>query len=104
MNVHAHRLTGSAAEVVNVSFRSAFFGCIYHSQYKRLCILQKMKLKKASGLDDLTTGHLRYGGPTIIILLYIWLTEFLNSTVELECIPATINYNLYLQRRREGSP
>ena len=26
------------------------------------CILQKMKMKKASGPDDLTTKHLRYGG------------------------------------------
>ena len=33
-----------------------------------VCILQKkLKLKKASELDDLTTEHLRYGGPTIAI-------------------------------------
>lgn len=51
------------------------------------CTLQKkMKLKKASGPDDLTIEHLRYGGPTVAI----WLTKVLNSIVELEQIPVPL--------------
>ena len=64
-----------------------------------LCILQKkMKLKKASGLDDLTTEHLRYGGPTIAI----WLTEVLNSIVELEQILATFKQGITIPIYKGG--
>ena len=77
---------------------------MYHSQCieEVVCILQKMKMKNASGPDDLTTEYLRYGGPTIAI----WLTEVLNSIVELERIPVAfkqgITIPIYIQRRREG--
>ena len=63
------------------------------------CILQKkMKLKKASGPDDLTTERLRYGGSTIAI----WLTEILNSIVELERIPAAFKQGITITIYKEG--
>lgn len=66
-------------------------------------LLKIMKMKKASGPDDLITEHLHYGGSTIIV----WLTVILNSIIELEQIPATLkqdpNYNPCVQGRRERS-
>ena len=43
----------------------------------------KMKLKKSAGPDNLTAEHLKFGGQTIIT----WLTEILNSIVDVERIP-----------------
>ena len=50
-------------------------------------ILQKqMKLNKSTGPDNLTTEHLRYGGNIVVT----WLTEILNSIIELEQIPSPL--------------
>ena len=50
-------------------------------------LLQKrMKLKKSAGPDDHTAEHLRYWDHTIVI----WLTELLNSIIELEQIPTVL--------------
>ena len=43
----------------------------------------KMKLKKSAGPDNLTAEHLKFGGQTITT----WLTEILNSIVDVERIP-----------------
>ena len=63
------------------------------------CILQKkMKLKKASGPDDLTTEHLRYGGQVIVV----WLMEILNAIIELEQIPATLKQGITIPVYKGG--
>ena len=62
-------------------------------------ILQKkMKLRKASGPDDLTTEHLCYGGSAIIL----WLTEILNSIVELEQIPSSLKQGITIPVYKGG--
>ena len=61
-------------------------------------LLKRMKLKKSSGPDDLTTEHLRYGGSTIVV----WLTEVLNSIIELERIPATLKQGITIPVYKGG--
>jgi hypothetical protein len=65
------------------------------------CALQKkMKLRKSSGPDNLTTDHehLCYGGSTIIL----WLTEILNSVVELEQIPSSLKQGITIPVYKGG--
>ena len=44
--------------------------------------VQRMKLRKSAGPDDLVAEHLHYGGRSVII----WLTEILNSILDVACI------------------
>ena len=63
------------------------------------CILQKkLKLRKSSGPDDLTTEHLWYGGPSVIL----WLTEILNSIVELERVPSSLKLGITIPVYKGG--
>ena len=48
--------------------------------------MNKMKLKKSAGPDNLTAEHLKFGGQAIIT----WLTEILNSIVDVEQIPSCL--------------
>ena len=50
--------------------------------------IQKLKLNKPSGPDDLTAEHLRYGEHSISL----WLTEIFNS--ELEHIPPSLKFGI----------
>ena len=61
MTVHIHRL--------------------HHTSPVRHAV-QKMKLRKSAGPDDLVAEHLRYGGGSIIT----WLTEILNSVLDVESL------------------
>ena len=49
--------------------------------------VNKLKLKKSAGPDNLTAEHLKLGGQAIIT----WLTEILNSIIEVEQIPFALN-------------
>ena len=63
--------------------------------------VHKIKLKKSAGPDDLTTEHIRYGGPAIVM----WLTKILNSIIELEQIPPSLKSgitNSCIQGRWQG--
>ena len=66
--------------------------------------VNKMKLKKSAGPDNLTAEHLKFGGQTIIT----WLTEILNSIVDVERIPSCLKLGItipvYIQGRRQGPP
>ena len=52
--------------------------------------VNKLKIKKSAGLDNLTAEHLKYGGNSIIV----WLTEILNAIVDMEQIPACLKLGI----------
>ena len=58
----------------------------------------RMKLRKASGPDGLTTEHLRYGGPAVVH----WLTEISNSIIELEQIPPLLKQGITIPVYKGG--
>ena len=49
-------------------------------------MVNKMKLRKSSGPDNLTAEHLKFGGQSVIV----WLTEVLNSVIDLEHVPTCL--------------
>ena len=52
--------------------------------------VNKLKIKKSAGPDNLTAEHLKYGGNSIIV----WLTEILNAIVDMEQIPACLKLGI----------
>ena len=48
--------------------------------------MNKMKVNKSAGPDNLMAEHVKYGGKLIIT----WLTEILNATVDAEQIPSCL--------------
>ena len=60
--------------------------------------VHKMKLKKSAGPDNLTAEHLKFGGQSIII----WLTEILNSIVDVEQIPTCLKLGITIPVYKGG--
>ena len=60
--------------------------------------VNKMKLKKSAGQDNLTAEHLKFGGQTIIT----WLTEILNSIVDVERIPSCLKLGITIPVYKGG--
>ena len=60
--------------------------------------VNKMKLKKSAGPDNLTAEHLKFGGQTIIT----WLTEILNSIVDVELIPSCLKLGITIPVYKGG--
>ena len=58
----------------------------------------RMKLRKASGPDGVTTEHIRYGGPAVVR----WLTEISNSIIELEQIPPLLKQGITIPVYKGG--
>ncbi|CAI8025496.1 hypothetical protein GBAR_LOCUS14724 [Geodia barretti] len=59
--------------------------------------VNKMKLKKSSGPDNLTAEHLKFGGQTIIT----WPTEILNS-IDVERIPSCLKLGITIPVYKGG--
>ncbi|CAI7991574.1 RNA-directed DNA polymerase from mobile element jockey [Geodia barretti] len=60
--------------------------------------VNKMKRKKSAGPDNLTAEHLKFGGQTIIT----WLTEILNSIVDVELIPSCLKLGITIPVYKGG--
>ena len=60
--------------------------------------VEKMKLRKSAGPDDLVAEHLRYGGGSIIT----WLAEVLNSILDVEEIPQSLKTGLTIPVYKGG--
>ena len=60
--------------------------------------VQRMKLRKSAGPDDLVAEHLHYGGRSVII----WLTEILNSILDVEEIPCSLKTGLTIPVYKGG--
>ena len=60
--------------------------------------VHKIKLKKSAGPDDLTTEHIRYGRPAIVM----WLTKILDSIIELEQIPPSLKSSITIPVYKGG--
>ena len=60
--------------------------------------VNKMKLKKSAGPDNLTAEHLKFGGQAIIT----WLTEILNSIVDVEQIPSCLKLGITIPVYKGG--
>ena len=60
--------------------------------------VNRMKLKKLAGPDNLTAGHLKYGGQSIIK----WLMEILNSVIDVEQLPICLKQGITIAIYKGG--
>ena len=60
--------------------------------------VNKMKLKKSAGPDNITAEHLKFGGQAIIT----WLTEILKSIVDVEQIPSCLKLGITIPVYKGG--
>ena len=60
--------------------------------------VNRMKLMKSAGPDDLMAEHLKYGGRSIVM----WLTGILNSIVEVEQVPTCLKLGITIPIYKGG--
>ena len=74
-----------------------FLDCPFSTDEVALAI-NRMKLKKSPGPDNLTSEHFRFSGYSVVT----WLTEVLNFVVELEQLPSSLKSGITIPVYKGG--